>query len=107
MKTDLVQKVAIVTGAGSGIGRAVAVAMQSAGYAVALAGRRAAELERTASMAEPGGGPMLAVPTDVRSHDSIRALFALGSVLKGPATPHPCKIYDQDGSWNHRRLGCL
>jgi NAD(P)-dependent dehydrogenase (short-subunit alcohol dehydrogenase family) len=76
LKTDLVQKVAIVTGAGSGIGRAVAVAMQSAGYAVALAGRRTAELERTAAMAEPGGGPMLVVTTDVRSHDSIRALFA-------------------------------
>jgi NAD(P)-dependent dehydrogenase (short-subunit alcohol dehydrogenase family) len=69
-------KVAIVTGAGSGIGRAVALALQAAGYSVTLAGRRQAELEQTAAMAHPGGGPMLPVPTDVRQHDSIRALFA-------------------------------
>jgi NAD(P)-dependent dehydrogenase (short-subunit alcohol dehydrogenase family) len=75
LKTDLTHKVAIVTGAGSGIGRAVAVALQSAGYSVALAGRRSAELEATAAMAEPGGGEMLAVPTDVRQPESIKALF--------------------------------
>jgi len=64
-------KTALVTGAGSGIGRATALALQSAGYSVALAGRRAAELERTAA-----GGTMLAVPTDVSRPDSVRALFA-------------------------------
>ena len=74
MTTDL--KVAIVTGAGSGIGRAVALALHSAGYAVALAGRRMPELEQTAGMADQAGGPMLAVSTDVRQPDSIRALFA-------------------------------
>jgi NAD(P)-dependent dehydrogenase (short-subunit alcohol dehydrogenase family) len=76
LKTDQAHKVAIVTGASSGIGRAVALAMQSAGYAVSLAGRRMAELEQTAAMAHPGGGPMLPLATDVRRPDSIRALFA-------------------------------
>ena len=76
MKTDLTQKVAIVTGAGSGIGRAVALALQSVGYSVSLAGRRGAELEATAGMASQGGGEMLVVPTDVRQPESIKALFA-------------------------------
>jgi len=78
VKTDLVGKgkVAIVTGAGSGIGRAAALALQAAGYSVTLAGRRMAELEQTAAMAGEGGGPMLPISTDVRQPDSIRALFA-------------------------------
>jgi NAD(P)-dependent dehydrogenase (short-subunit alcohol dehydrogenase family) len=67
-------KVAIITGAGSGIGRAVALEMAAAGYAIALAGRRVAELEKTAAMA--GGGNMHVVSTDVRQPDSVRALFA-------------------------------
>jgi NAD(P)-dependent dehydrogenase (short-subunit alcohol dehydrogenase family) len=70
------EKVAIVTGAGSGIGRATALALQAAGYAVSLAGRRTAELEQTAAMAHPDGGPMLPLSTDVRNPDSVRALFA-------------------------------
>lgn len=69
-------KFALVTGAGSGIGRAVSVSLQKAGYSVALAGRRAAELERTATMAEAGGGRMLPVPTDVSRPEAVRALFA-------------------------------
>jgi NAD(P)-dependent dehydrogenase (short-subunit alcohol dehydrogenase family) len=68
-------KIAIVTGAGSGIGRAVALALQSAGYSVALAGRRLAELEQTAHQAKQAGGGMLPVATDVRQPDSVRALF--------------------------------
>ena len=51
-----IAKVAVVTGAGSGIGRAVALALQGDGYNVALAGRRAAELEATKAMARAGGG---------------------------------------------------
>ncbi|MEO8131231.1 MAG: SDR family oxidoreductase [Bryobacteraceae bacterium] len=69
-------KIAVVTGAGSGVGRAVALAMQSAGYSVVLAGRRAAELDKTASMASGSGGRMLAVPADVGNPDEVKALFA-------------------------------
>ena len=80
MSTDLAGKsgghgkVTIITGAGSGIGRAVALEMASAGFSVALAGRRVAELEKTAAMA--GGGNLHVMSTDVRQPDSVRALFA-------------------------------
>ena len=66
-------RVALVTGAGSGIGRAVSLALDAAGYAVVLAGRRAEALRETAALA---GGRSLAVPTDVGQPDSVRALFA-------------------------------
>jgi NAD(P)-dependent dehydrogenase (short-subunit alcohol dehydrogenase family) len=66
----------LVTGAGSGIGRAVALALQGAGYSVALAGRRVTALEATASAASPQGGRMLAIPTDVGQPESVDALFA-------------------------------
>ena len=69
-------KIALVTGAGSGIGRAVSLALQSAGYSVVLAGRRGDALDRTAASADPAGGKMLAVPTDVADPNSVRALFA-------------------------------
>jgi NAD(P)-dependent dehydrogenase (short-subunit alcohol dehydrogenase family) len=69
-------KFAIVTGAGSGIGRAVALALQSAGYSVALAGRRAAELEATKAQANPDGGSMLPIPTDIGDPSSVADLFA-------------------------------
>ena len=70
------RRYALVTGAGSGIGRAVSLALQGAGYSVALAGRRAAELERTSALASPTGGAMLPVPTDVGDPKAVRALFA-------------------------------
>jgi NAD(P)-dependent dehydrogenase (short-subunit alcohol dehydrogenase family) len=69
-------KFALVTGAGSGIGRAAALGLQAAGYSVALAGRRAAELEATTAAANPQGGRMLPVPTDVGKPESVDALFA-------------------------------
>src|SRR5438477_9949087 len=74
MATDT--KIALVTGASSGVGRAVSLALQSAGYSVVLAGRRAAELATTAALAKAPDGKMLPVPTDVSKPDSIRALFA-------------------------------
>ena len=69
-------KIALVTGAGSGIGRAVSLALQAAGYTLVLAGRRAAELERTAAARNAEGGAMLCVPTDVTDPEAVRALFA-------------------------------
>jgi NAD(P)-dependent dehydrogenase (short-subunit alcohol dehydrogenase family) len=69
-------KVAVVTGAGSGIGRAVSLALQSAEYSVVLAGRRAEELEKTAALARSSDSKMLAVPTDVSKPHEVRALFA-------------------------------
>ena len=69
-------KIALVTGAGSGIGRAVSLAFLRAGFSVVLAGRNAARLEETAALAGPEGGSMLPVPTDVGDPDQVRALFA-------------------------------
>jgi NAD(P)-dependent dehydrogenase (short-subunit alcohol dehydrogenase family) len=75
-------RVALVTGASSGIGRAVSVALQAAGYSVVLAGRRTAELEKTAASAAPDGGRVLAVPADVTKQESVKALFArMGDVF--------------------------
>lgn len=68
-------KVAVVTGGGSGIGRAVALALHEAGYSVAIAGRRKVELEKTVAQAA-SGEKMLAVPTDVSKAADVRALFA-------------------------------
>ncbi|POX37611.1 3-oxoacyl-ACP reductase [Streptomyces sp. Ru73] len=68
-------KTAVVTGAGSGIGRAVALTLAAAGWSVALAGRRADALEETAALAGDGAG-LLAVPTDVTDEDAVAALFA-------------------------------
>jgi len=69
-------KVALVTGAGSGIGRAVSLALQKAGYSVVLAGRRADELNKTAEAAHPSGGQLVPVPTDIGQPDAVKALFA-------------------------------
>jgi len=69
-------KIALVTGAGGGIGRAVSLALQSAGYSVVLAGRRREQLEGTRSMASPQGGDMLPVPADVSDPASVKDLFA-------------------------------
>jgi len=101
-------KIAFVTGASSGIGRAVSLALQSAGYSVVLAGRRVAELEQTAALAKPCGGQMLPVPTDVSKPDRVRALFARtkeafgrldvlfnNAGISGPGIPMEDLTYDQ------------
>jgi NAD(P)-dependent dehydrogenase (short-subunit alcohol dehydrogenase family) len=69
-------KVAIVTGAGSGIGRAAALALLADGYSVGLAGRRKEPLEETAKLAGGAAARALPVPTDVGDPASVRALFA-------------------------------
>ncbi|HEY1850953.1 MAG TPA: SDR family oxidoreductase [Candidatus Binataceae bacterium] len=68
-------KVAIITGAGSGIGKQVAIALAHEGYAVALAGRRKEPLEATAEDAKANGAPTLIAPTDVSDPASVKALF--------------------------------
>ena len=69
-------KVAIVTGAGSGIGRAVALGLLEDGYSVVLAGRRAAVLEDTVATAGSHREHVRAVPTDISDPAAVRALFA-------------------------------
>src|SRR6188768_2174042 len=69
-------KVAIVTGAGSGIGRASALALLKDGWKVALAGRRADALEATRVAAGELAGNALVVPTDATDPAAVKALFA-------------------------------
>jgi NAD(P)-dependent dehydrogenase (short-subunit alcohol dehydrogenase family) len=69
------QPIALVTGAGSGIGRAVALALAAKGYRLALAGRRADALEETADMAGGDAADRLVVPTDVGDEAAVGALF--------------------------------
>jgi NAD(P)-dependent dehydrogenase (short-subunit alcohol dehydrogenase family) len=69
-------KVAIVTGAGTGVGRATALALLRDGYRVALAGRRQEPLAHVVAEAGPAASRALAVPTDVSDPESVRALFA-------------------------------
>ena len=69
-------KVAIVTGAGTGIGRASALALLRDGYSVALAGRRMEPLEQTLDQAGTVASRTIAVPTDVGDPDSVQNLFA-------------------------------
>ena len=68
-------KIAVITGAGSGIGRASALALYANGFSVVLAGRRRHMLEETAAIAKAEPPRMLAVPTDVTDRASIDALF--------------------------------
>jgi NAD(P)-dependent dehydrogenase (short-subunit alcohol dehydrogenase family) len=70
------EKIALVTGGGSGIGRAAALALQDTGFRVVLAGRRADALQETAGSGKPGALEMLAVPTDLRDPMQIDSLFA-------------------------------
>src|SRR5690606_36911825 len=67
---------AIVTGAGSGIGKACATALMAAGWNIAFAGRRAALLDAAIAEAKGAPGRGVAVPTDVTDEESVRALFA-------------------------------
>jgi NAD(P)-dependent dehydrogenase (short-subunit alcohol dehydrogenase family) len=68
-------KIGLVTGAGSGIGRATALALLREGYSVALAGRRRSALEQTVTAAGLDGSRALVVPTDVSDPSAVHALF--------------------------------
>ncbi|WP_269854219.1 SDR family oxidoreductase [Streptomyces sp. RPT161] len=78
-----IQKVAVVTGAGSGIGRAVALALAGAGWSVALAGRREEALRETARLADEGA-PLAVLPTDVTVPEQVDALFEAVRERFGP-----------------------
>ena len=69
-------RIAIVTGAGSGIGKAVVLALLQDKYSVVLAGRRKERLEATALEGKASGSRTLVVPTDVGDPASVKALFA-------------------------------
>ncbi len=69
------RKIAVVTGAGTGIGKCAALAFLREGYSVVLVGRRVQPLENTVKEAGPFGPQALVVPTDVSKPDSVRALF--------------------------------
>ncbi|MBL7139385.1 MAG: SDR family NAD(P)-dependent oxidoreductase, partial [Planctomycetes bacterium] len=73
---DLTDRVAVVTGAGRGIGRAVALALGNAGARVVAAARTRAEIEATAKAVRDAGGQALAHPVDLADEASVRALFA-------------------------------
>jgi NAD(P)-dependent dehydrogenase (short-subunit alcohol dehydrogenase family) len=76
-------KVAIVTGGGSGIGRAVALALARTGFAVVVAGRRREPLEAVVQAGEAEGARMLAIATDVTDPRSVRSLFGETRVTYG------------------------
>jgi NAD(P)-dependent dehydrogenase (short-subunit alcohol dehydrogenase family) len=75
MNMTQTSRVALVTGAGSGIGRAVALKLQSAGFDVALLGRRVSELQRTAAGATNIGGRFLVTPADVTDEAAVETAF--------------------------------
>ena len=68
-------KIALVTGAGTGVGRAVAIALAKAGYSIVLAGRRKEMLDKVAGEINGVGAQALSVPTDVSKREAILALF--------------------------------
>ena len=73
---DTHHRIALVTGAGSGIGRVAALALHRAGYSVVLAGRREQELQNTAALADSSvAAKILAVATDVSKPESVKELF--------------------------------
>lgn len=75
MNDSTTQKIALVTGAGSGVGRVTAIALLNDGWTVVLAGRRADPLQSLQAEAAARGQTALAVPTDVTSPESVEALF--------------------------------
>lgn len=111
------EKIAVITGAGSGIGKATALALAKEGYSLALAGRRAALLEETAVRTTQIGSPTLVVATDVTNPASVVALFQQAKARFGrldllfnnaginvPATPLEDLTFEQ---WQSVLATCL
>ena len=71
----LIQKIAVITGAGTGVGRSCALALLSEGYSVVLAGRRENRLKETAEKAGEYEKNTFIVQTDVSDQNSVKALF--------------------------------
>lgn len=102
-------RVVLVTGAGSGIGRAVAVKLAQSGFRVAIAGRRAAPLEETSGLA---GGGLLVVPTDVTDEAAVRHMVErtsahygrLDVVFNNAGTAAPAAPIDEMPVENWRRV---
>jgi NAD(P)-dependent dehydrogenase (short-subunit alcohol dehydrogenase family) len=69
-------RVAVVTGGGTGIGQSAALALQGDGWNVAIAGRRKEELDKTVALAKSGGGKIIAVAADITRPDDVKRLFA-------------------------------
>jgi NAD(P)-dependent dehydrogenase (short-subunit alcohol dehydrogenase family) len=69
-------KVALITGGGTGIGQAAALALQGDGWNVAITGRRKEELDKTVAMAKAGGGKVVGIAADVGKPEDVRRLFA-------------------------------
>lgn len=80
---DLADRVAVVTGASTGIGRATARALAEEGASVALAARNEEKLQQLADEIQTAGGEALAVPTDVRERDRLEALFETAATRLG------------------------
>ena len=80
MNTDFIQeKIALITGAGSGIGRAIALQLFKDGYSIALAGRRREALEETALLAGVEEDRVLVFPSDIANPSDVAALFKASS----------------------------
>jgi NAD(P)-dependent dehydrogenase (short-subunit alcohol dehydrogenase family) len=69
-------RIAVVTGGGSGIGQSAALALQGDGWTVVVTGRRKEELDKTVGMAKPGGGKIIGIPANVAKQDEVKRLFA-------------------------------
>jgi NADP-dependent 3-hydroxy acid dehydrogenase YdfG len=98
MSRPLAGRVAWVTGAGSGIGRAIAIALAQAGATVALTGRTVGKLDETAALVRDGGGATLVAPADVS--DAAAVVLAHAAIVAALGDPH---ILVNNAGWNERQ----
>lgn len=82
-RRDLAEKVAVITGAGSGVGRATAVALAEAGARTVLLGRTPEHLEKTAMLVESAGGDALSLPVDVTHEPAVSDAFGRAAMVFG------------------------